>query len=59
MTVIKPTARSLFSLSTWRHWWDLLRKIEEAMTVTETELQERRISRLEAEVAELRAKPRG
>lgn len=40
--------------SPWRHWLAKLAAIEEALSLSIDEIQDRRIARLEAEVAELR-----
>ncbi|KQO56556.1 hypothetical protein MKK58_26580 [Methylobacterium sp. J-078] len=49
------TARSLFSPTTWRRFWTRLGELEEALATTEGDIIDRRLSRIEAEIAELRA----
>lgn len=53
--MMESTVRNLFAPGAWRRFWDKLGDIEAAMAVTEGEIHDRRISRLEAEVASLRA----
>lgn len=53
--MIESTVRNLFSPAAWRRFWDKLGDLEAAMAVTEGEINDRRILRLEAEVASLRA----
>lgn len=48
------TVRNLLSPGTWRRLWDRLGVIEDALSTTEGEIHDRRLARLEAEVAELR-----
>lgn len=51
----ESTARSLFSPTTWRRFWTKLGAVEEALATTEGDINDRRFSRIEAEIAELRA----
>jgi len=53
--MVETTLRNLFSPAAWRRLWDRLGDLEAAMAVTEAEIHDRRLSRLEAEVAALRA----
>lgn len=46
--------RRLFSAGSWRRVCRALREIEVALITTESEIHDKRIARLEAEVAELR-----
>ena len=49
------TVRGLLSRATWRRLWDRFGEVEEAISLTEGDIHERRISRLEVTMAELRA----
>ncbi|KMO39205.1 hypothetical protein VP06_04810 [Methylobacterium aquaticum] len=54
--MIGSTVRKLLSPATWRSLWETLEAIEAALATTEAEIHDRRIARLEAEMAELRAR---
>jgi hypothetical protein len=56
MAMIGATVRKLRSPATWRSLWQRLAAMEAALATTEAEIHDRRISRLEAEMAELRAR---
>jgi hypothetical protein len=56
MAMIGSTVRKLRSPATWRSLWGRLAAMEAAVATTEAEIHDRRISRLEAEMAELRAR---
>lgn len=56
MAMIGSTVRKLRSPATWRILWKRLAAMEAALSTTEAEIHDRRISRLEAEMAELRAR---
>ena len=45
--------------SRWRRWLATLAAIEEAVSLSPAEIQDRRIARLEAQLAELQAKVGG
>lgn len=53
--MIGPLFRNRSSPDSWRRDLDRLRDIEAAMGLTEGEIRDRRIARLEAEFASLRA----
>jgi len=46
-------------LPAWRRWLAQLAAMEEALSLSPDEIQDRRIARLEAEVAELRKRAHG
>lgn len=54
--MIGSTVRKLLSPATWRSLREGLGAMEAALATTEAEIHDRRISRLEAEMAELRAR---
>jgi hypothetical protein len=56
MAMIGSAVRKLRSPATWRSLWERLAAMEAALATTEAEIHDRRISRLEAEMAELRAR---
>ena len=54
--MIGSTVRKLLSPATWRSLRERLVAMEATLATTEAEIHDRRISRLEAEMAELRAR---
>lgn len=52
----KSTTRHLFAKAVWRRWLETLRQWEQAMDYDDIDLLERRIRRLELQVADLRSK---
>lgn len=55
MAMIESTLRNMFSPRAWWRFWDSFEDLEAAMAVTEGEIHDARISRLEVDVALLRA----
>lgn len=54
--MIGATVRKLRSPAAWRRLWERLAAMEAALATTEAEIHDRRIARLEAEMAEIRTR---
>jgi hypothetical protein len=56
--MITSRLQRLFSQASWRRWLELIQEFEEAVSISELDLLERRVRHLETQVSELRAEPR-